>query len=223
MKKLLLILSVVALVGMTSCKKSHKPIYDDEADEVEAVDEEPEPVVEEATPMEMKFEISGVVGKYPIDMLLVMHSNGEISGKYRYTKSGNGDWLLISGVMNSDHTKMQIVEKYDGKITGDWQLDINSLEPNVNISGKMTNYKGKDFPVQLTGKQGVASEGTYSIDDEWGSLLEILQSTDVNEAVDAINSAIEEVSDEDVEAALDILDKSVKTARAINTASKMFY
>lgn len=158
MKKSTFIYAASALLLFSACSKdSSKEDTTSTTKDSVVVEEQ----VEEAVAQDYKLEVTGNLGKYPVEMLLVVHDDGEIIGQYRYTASGSGAWIPITGVMNRDNTKMQLMEKVDNKVTGDWQLVIESLEPNTVITGEMINFKDQSFDVELNGTAMAGDTGSF--------------------------------------------------------------
>lgn len=95
----------------------------------------------------------GTVGRYSIEMKLKINSMVDVTGSYRYTNSGGGGSIPLSGSMASGGSgACYLTEEYNGKVTGTWELNISSdASGKTIITGTMTNYKGQTFPVNLSG------------------------------------------------------------------------
>lgn len=106
-------------------------------------------VVEEAVPAAISagtYSLSGSIGgKYPIEMEITVTANDEVYGRYRYTKTGSGDWLILSGAQGLGNTIMMYETNEKGETTGYFE---GQLEGNSYI-GMFTNYKGKQFSFEL--------------------------------------------------------------------------
>ncbi|MCM1293678.1 MAG: hypothetical protein NC111_01885 [Bacteroides sp.] len=98
----------------------------------------------------VSFTVKGTVGKSAIEMHLTTENNA-IKGRYRYTRSGSGDWIEISGIKNSSDYDYIMYEEYDGKVTGTWEMNFTITPVYVVGKGTMINYKGKSYDVELEG------------------------------------------------------------------------
>ena len=73
-----------------------------------------------------------------------------VEGKYRYTKSGSGSYLTLSGVKRGD--TMELTEYNDkGEVTGRFEgtLQIFGRLASMEYTGTFTNYQGKTFSFSL--------------------------------------------------------------------------
>jgi len=97
---------------------------------------------------------TGYIGKYPI-LLELDESNGKITGRYCYTKSGSGGWLDLEGEirypLNADGGVITIYEYNDkGEHTGTFEGTIwSDNSEGEGASGKYMNYKGKYFDFEI--------------------------------------------------------------------------
>ncbi|MCM1347939.1 MAG: DUF805 domain-containing protein [Firmicutes bacterium] len=94
---------------------------------------------------------TGYIGKYPIEMQLTYNDN-ELTGRYRYLKTGSGGWLELKGQMKfpayADGALVELFEYNDkGRQTGHFTGEMGSDESG--ISGDYTNYKGKNFHFEI--------------------------------------------------------------------------
>lgn len=96
--------------------------------------------------------LEGNVGKYPISMWVEI-KDGFATGWYRYTKTGSGAALDLDGTYSNG--KLQLKEVSDGKVTGSWNINVdsvNDLTSTMTATGKMTNKaSGKEYEVNLEG------------------------------------------------------------------------
>ena len=101
------------------------------------------------------FEFTGKIGKYPIEMYIDIkninnYDYSRVEGKYRYTKSGSGSYLTLSGVKRGD--TMELTEYNDkGEVTGRFEgtLQIFGRLASMEYTGTFTNYQGKTFSFSL--------------------------------------------------------------------------
>lgn len=89
---------------------------------------------------EMQFR--GSIGKYPIEMVMDFTALPSVIGKYRYTRSGSGDWLDIVGEFDGQDLTLQ--ENNDnGTITGEFVGKMNNS--NFKYVGTFSTPAGKSF------------------------------------------------------------------------------
>lgn len=153
MRKLTFVYAIMSLLVFAACGKGAAKTEDTAT----VVEDE----VTTPAPQDYKMDISGKVGKYPIEMILITREDGEVVGQYCYTKTGSHAWIPITGVMNGEKTKLQLLEKVDGKVTGDWQLKIDSFEPETQITGEMINFRDQSFDVDLSGTCVAGDVGSF--------------------------------------------------------------
>lgn len=69
--------------------------------------------------VESTVNLSGNIGKYPIQMTMHIASNGEVTGAYYYKSKGPGNYLYVKGRKNGDQI---ILDEYtkDGEHTGEY-------------------------------------------------------------------------------------------------------
>jgi hypothetical protein len=94
--------------------------------------------------------ISGTVGQYPIEMQLTIESNGNVSGRYRYTKTGSQDWIDLKGNEQDNGQTIEIYEEYNGNVTGTWNIIGVYSNGKANLIGTMSTPK-REFDVILNG------------------------------------------------------------------------
>ncbi|MCM1320106.1 MAG: hypothetical protein NC217_06950 [Muribaculaceae bacterium] len=97
------------------------------------------------------YTLTGNVGKYPVEMVITIDGKA-VAGKYRYTSSGNGDFINFFG--ECEDGKISFTEEYEGKITGTWNFNIYDSTSPVTAMGTMTNYKGDSYDIRLEGEIG---------------------------------------------------------------------
>lgn len=95
---------------------------------------------------------SGEVGDYPVDMVLVFDENDNVSGTYKYLKSGNGESIALNGtyyiVDYGYEADVTLQERYNGTVSATWNLKVfNGSDPLV--TGTMVTSAGKNFKVSL--------------------------------------------------------------------------
>lgn len=109
-------------------------------------DEVMEPHIAGAT---MHFE--GAVGDYPVEVTLTFDSNGQVSGVYKYTRTGNGDSMALDGtytLTSQYQAQVTLQERYNGTVSATWTLDVvNGGDPMAN--GNVVTSAGKNFKVRL--------------------------------------------------------------------------
>jgi hypothetical protein len=94
--------------------------------------------------------ISGTVGQYPIEMQLTIEGNGNVSGRYRYTKTGSQDWIDLKGNEQDNGQTIEIYEEYNGNVTGTWNIIGVYSNGKANLIGTMSTPK-REFDVILNG------------------------------------------------------------------------
>lgn len=94
--------------------------------------------------------LTGSFGKYPVTVSLRIKGS-DVTGSYYYTKSGSGSPITLEGFM-IDPITMSVNEMVGGKSTGSWNLSLGYHADNkIDVTGKMINYNGKEFDVNLSG------------------------------------------------------------------------
>lgn len=109
--------------------------------------------------------LSGTVDKYPIQMQITFNPDGTLNGEYFYTASGSGALLEFKGEVDKDGKTVKIIEKYNDKVTGKWDLNVKSFSPSVTLGGSMVNYNNKRFVVNLSESGDELSSGNSSYGD----------------------------------------------------------
>lgn len=97
--------------------------------------------------------LTGVVGKYPINMHMEISSTGEITGAYYYKSMGPGNPLFIKGQMNDDGQFSMNEFTRDGFNSGSFTGKYNA-ETNT-VTGNMTNSKGQNFSLNFSVDDGI--------------------------------------------------------------------
>ena len=130
--------------------------YSDDAEEVEEVVAVEETVAEPAAePAESgtisgHYQLGGTVAGAGILMELDVRG-GSVSGRYRYTKINPPSWLDVEGYF-SEGRYFNFIETNGDEMTGEYDCEavFDSRGNFTGIKGKMTNYKGKTYKVDLT-------------------------------------------------------------------------
>jgi hypothetical protein len=88
---------------------------------------------------------TGAISKYPIEMI-VDFSTDPVSGQYRYTQTGSGDWLYLMGeqsgadlTLRENDADGNVTGKFEGKISGD-----------LKYTGTFSTPAGKTFAFSLS-------------------------------------------------------------------------
>lgn len=103
-------------------------------------------------------EMEGKIGRYPIQMTLNLKDveNDDmckVTGKYRYTASGNGDMLSLSGEKRGDNLALEEYNN-DSQHTGTFNgiFEINAQKSSYEYTGTFTNAQGKNFKFSIESK-----------------------------------------------------------------------
>lgn len=98
------------------------------------------------------FKFSGEVGSYPIEMTLTFDNNDKVSGTYKYTNSGNGEYIALNGtyyiVDYGYEAQVTLQEYYNGNLSATWSLEVVHGS-STEASGTMVTSAGKNFNVTL--------------------------------------------------------------------------
>ena len=99
-------------------------------------------------------EFEGVIGKYPIQMVLNFtdidnYDNCRVVGKYRYTETGEGGVLELYGEKKGDYLVLK--EYSEGEVTGTFSgtVMIYGNLASFEYSGTFTTSQGKSFEFNL--------------------------------------------------------------------------
>lgn len=117
-------------------------------------DEEEVAVVEEAVAASGEisgtYRLSGTVAGTPF-ILEMLVNGGTVTGRCRYAKINPPSWIDVEGYF-SDGRYFAFIETNGEEVTGDYDCEavFDSRGNFTGIKGKMTNYKGKTYKVDLT-------------------------------------------------------------------------
>lgn len=97
-----------------------------------------------------KVHFTGKIGKFPVEMELTMNENGTVTGRHRYTKTGTGAWLSLSG---SNGETMNLIERNaSGDVTGTFNGTVeNAPGHRLVYRGTFVNFQGRQFDFTLEG------------------------------------------------------------------------
>ena len=127
--------------------------YSDDAEEVEEVVAMEEMVAEPAAAsgeISGTYRLSGTVAGTPF-ILEMLVNGGTVTGRCRYAKINPPSWIDVEGYF-SDGRYFAFIETNGEEVTGDYDCEavFDSRGNFTGIKGKMTNYKGKTYKVDLT-------------------------------------------------------------------------
>ncbi len=88
---------------------------------------------------------SGAISKYPIEMVMDFSSFPEVSGRYRYARTGSGDWLYLVGKQDGRDLTLRENDA-DGNITG---LFEGKISDSLKYVGTFSTPNGKSFAFSL--------------------------------------------------------------------------
>lgn len=111
--------------------------------------------------------LSGSVGKYPINMHMDISSSGEITGAYYYLSMGPNNPLFFKGQMNEEGQFSMNEFTRDGFNSGSFKGKFNA-ETN-KMTGTMINSRGQHFAINFDVKDDIPqpqySDVNFSIFD----------------------------------------------------------
>lgn len=103
-------------------------------------------------------ELEGTIGRYPIQMFLNLkdiknYDTCEVTGKYRYTASGDGGMLNLNGEKKGDNLVLKEYDS-DNHQTGTFNgtFEISDRQSSFEYTGTFTNAKGKNFKFSIKSK-----------------------------------------------------------------------
>lgn len=85
-------------------------------------------------------------------MTLTFDENDNVSGMYRYTNSGNGEFIALEGtyfiIDYGYEADVTLQERYNGNVSATWSLKVLS-DSSAEATGTMVTSAGKNFKVSL--------------------------------------------------------------------------
>lgn len=128
----------------------------------ERIKAEPE-IIADKTPADAairKVNLTGTVDKYHIEMNLSLNEDETLTGQYRYTETGNGNWIDLRGswgeIFSSEDSGKYLLyfDEIDdkGNTASSFECTLMILEDDQDLMGTFTTPKGKSLGVELNNK-----------------------------------------------------------------------
>lgn len=101
------------------------------------------------------YVVNGSVGKYGVVMEISFNRDGNISGRYRYTRmKGAGGWLMLYGYHSNGTFEMFETDNNDN-VTGTFSGHYSLNGDAVKLSGSMINAKGRSYNFNADGYESL--------------------------------------------------------------------